>query len=152
MAGWAFDASHGLQPELRNLARRALASASGSETDPSRIASGFNALRANLRRGLDPLVGAAAAEALFDRSVRLSADEFRWLPAAVPKNVAGTRKELTTDSAALPPAPELAEGLAAALAHTVALLANLIGQDLIQPIVERAWKANAVNPEIRGSD
>ena len=146
VAGWAFDASHGLQPELRNLARRALAASSGSETDLSRIASGFNALRANLRRGLDPLVGAVATEALFDRSVRLSAEQFGWLPGVLPKNIAGTRRELTIDAAVLPPAPEFADGLASALAHTVAILTDFLGEDLIRPIVERAWAVNAVKP------
>ena len=145
VSGWAFDASHGLRPELRALARRALLAAAGSDADVPRISSGFNALRAALRGGLDPLVGSTAAEALFDRSVRLSADQFRWLPAVLPKDATGSRRELTLESADLPPAPELAEGLATTLAHTIALLTNFLGEDLMLRIVQNAWEVNTVN-------
>ena len=138
------DASHGLPPELRSRAHRALLATAGCPIDTARIGSAFKILRSNLRQGLDPLVGGDAAEALFDRAVRLTADEFPWIVPALPKS-ADLSDPSSMDLNNVPDTRELANGLAATLAHTVALLISFLGADLVAPIVRRAWPVDSAN-------
>ncbi len=126
------DSSHRHRP----LARRALLDAVGSRTPhPHQVLEAFAALRARLTTSLEPLFGQAAVDTLFERSRHLAADEFAWLPPVLPSTTAGsTRGEMPAVSGA-----DMLDGLGAVLAHDVGLLAAFVGDDVILPMIHKAW-------------
>jgi hypothetical protein len=137
-------------PSLRRFVRRALVDASGAPTpERAQLAAAFDVLCDRLRRQLVPLFGAVAVNALFLRAVHVAAAEFPWVGALTLKDHPpcaaermGSVDHLETDA--------LEEGLAAVLAHNIALLNAFIGEDFVMPVVQHAWGVNDTSRD-RGS-
>jgi hypothetical protein len=129
-------------PDLRRFVARTLVHTSGAASpDHAQVASAFNVLCQRLHGRLQPLFGSHAVDALFARSRHLALSEFPWL--------AGLLREGSDRCAleALDAAPRVVEtlkgGLAAVLAHDIALLSAFIGGDLVLPLVQEAWGRNS---------
>jgi hypothetical protein len=124
----------------RQFARQALLQrASAAEAlSHSEVVDAFQALRQRLMQTLAAIFGSAAIDALFERSAHLAAIEFAWLADVLP---AGSHATVTDVS--MIPAPKTADhvvdGFAAALAYDIGLLVALVGEDLILPLVQKAW-------------
>jgi hypothetical protein len=126
-------------PSLRRFVRRVLVDATGvSSPDPGEIATAFDNLRGRLHRQLQPLFGRTAVDALFARALHVALTEFSWLDEVLPRgqdpsvaNRLATVRPLDRD--------DLAEGLAAVLAHNIGLLSGFVGDDLVLPLVQQAW-------------
>lgn len=114
-------------------------SASSATPSPSDIAAAFQTSRERLMRTLVGIFGSAATDALFERSAHLVNDEFAWLAdsisAAKVLEVSGIPSAKTAD--------DVLDGLAAILAYDIGLLVALVGEDLILPLVQKAWDPNA---------
>jgi hypothetical protein len=128
---------------LRRFVRRALVDATGVPSpDRVQLASAFDSLCGRLRRRLLPLFGTAAVSALLVRALHVTIAEFPWIGELVPRNQdpcaadwVGAAGELEIGT--------LEEGLAAVLAHNIALLNAFVGEDLVLPLVQEAWGATA---------
>lgn len=126
-------------PTLRRFVRRALVDATGAAApDRAQLLSVFDQLYARLHRQLQTLFGTIAVDALFQRGLHVAAADFPWLREVVGSGVdpcAGSRTALVegveTDT--------LKDGLAAVLAHAIALLSAFVGEDLVLPLVQQAW-------------
>ena len=124
-------------PQLRRFVRRALVDAIGAaEPDRTRLASAFNTLCERLRQRLQPLFGTAAVDALFARALQVRTAEFPWLKESVGKEGCSTDVVAAVREV---PMDRLEEGLAAVLAHNIALLSAFVGEDLVLPLVQEAW-------------
>ena len=127
----------------RPLARQALINVVGVDAPTDRIiADGFNTLNDQLIAALQRLFGAAPTRALVERSQQLAEKDYAFLHAILKQENgrlhAGTGgQQLSAD--------ELMAALSAVLAHEIDLLTVLLGEDLVMPLVNRAWP-------IRGSD
>ena len=140
-------------PTLLRFVTHALLAASGT-TAPSRaeLATAFDARCDELRRRLHPLFGTPALSALYVRAVQLAAAEYPWLPEVLPKDHEPCSLEgLERIDDGLKPTA-MAAGLAAVLAHQIALLAMLIGDDLVLPLVQDAWAGTAYSGGGRSND
>jgi hypothetical protein len=143
-------------PLIREFVKRALADTTKATTpNAAQIVSAFDTLCERLRGRLEPLFGRPATHALYARALHLASGEFQWVPKLIPNAAeqcsAGGLEALTT-SVAL---DDLREGLAAVLAHDIALLSELVGSDLIVPLVEQAWGVAATPgsaPESSGTN
>jgi hypothetical protein len=134
-------------PKLRRFVRHALVGAAGAPTpNQAQLASSFNLLCERLRARIHPLFGATAIAALFTRAVHVATSEFQWLGDVVAKD--GERCSLEgLDSISEEIKREaLEEGLAAVLAHEIALLSAFIGEDFVMPLVQAAWETTSVGP------
>lgn len=125
---------------LRRFVRRALVDATG-ETAPGReqLAAAFDTLCERLRRQLLPLFGTAAVSALSARSVHAAAADFPWLRELTPDEESPCVAEPRIASVAQLDVDALKDGLAAVLAHNIALLNTFVGEDLVLPLVQQAW-------------
>ena len=131
-------------PALLRFVTNALLAASGSMR-PSRaeLATAFDARCDELRGRLHPLFGTPAISALFARAVQLATADYPWLPEVMPKDHEHCSLEgLERIDDRLEPAA-MAAGLASVLAHQIALLTMLIGDDLVLPLVQEAWAGTA---------
>ena len=109
----------------------------GAAPSQKQVCEGFKALRERLGETFIPVFGAIAIDALFERSRYLTAQEFTWLPDVMPGPSA-----TSLDLAALcrvKTADEALDGFATMLAHDIGLLTTLVGDDLVWPLVEKAW-------------
>jgi hypothetical protein len=107
-----------------------------SPATPSHNLETFRALRDRLRQTLVPIFGHVAIDALFERSVALATDDFVWLPDAM--GARGTNaSEVSIPSATT--ADTLLDGFAAVMAYDIGLLIEFVGEDLILPLVQKAW-------------
>jgi hypothetical protein len=124
----------------RQFARGALVKTTNSAAPThSQLMAAFQTLRERLRQTLLPVFGSTAVEALFDRSRHLATDEFPWFAELLPKR---DERAIDLSKVAGPAAIEtLRDGLAAMLAHDIALLVALIGEDFIRPLIHKAWGA-----------
>jgi hypothetical protein len=126
--------------ELHRLVRQALVGSTGVPApDPAQLATAYEVLCKRLRTRLDAMFGGDATTALFARAHRLALSEFAWVANLVPNDTGGYSLDggngITPDIG-----PDLmAEGLAAVLTHTIALLSQFVGDDLIMPLVREAW-------------
>jgi hypothetical protein len=126
-------------PLLRFVRQALIAAAGPASPDRAQLALAFDALCDALRRRLHPLFGSAAIFALFARARHVAAAEFSWLADVMPKDHHRCSLDgLERASAALEP-EAIADGLAAILTHEIALLAALIGEDFVLPLVQEAW-------------
>jgi hypothetical protein len=141
-------------PKLRRFVRHALVAASGvTAPDLAKLAAAFDVLCDRLRTRLHPVFGGEAIAALFARAHRVARLEFPWLTELVPQD--GERCSLDgLESVSRHLEPNvMAEGLAALLAHDIALLSTFIGDDLVMPLVQEAWGTASVTdraPSDRG--
>lgn len=133
-------------PALRRFVRYALVAATNDAApDGAQLRAAFEVLCDQLGCRLRPLFGQLARGALFSRALRLAQAEFPWLEGVT----AETQNHcalvgLDAGSRDLPP-HVLAEGLAAVLAHEIALLSAFIGEDIVLPLVEQSWGAASLN-------
>jgi outer membrane PBP1 activator LpoA protein len=124
----------------RLLVRQALFDATATPS-PTReqIVLAFNDLCDRLIAVLEPLFGGPAVEALFARAGQLAAREFPAISTALAKGEARCRVDALNDSSP----SEAADMLAALLAHKIELLITFVGEDLVMPLIRRAWPAVA---------
>jgi hypothetical protein len=122
----------------RQFARQALLakvnSVTATHTD---IAAAFQVLRTCLARTLVPIFGSVATDALFTRSAHLLIDEFAWLSDVL--SFAPRLNDINASGIPAKPADDVIDGFAAILACDIALLATLVGEDVILPLVRKAW-------------
>lgn len=122
----------------RQFARQALVKTASSATPTqTHIADAFRTLRDRLKRTLAPIFGPVAIEALFERSVHIAGDEFAWLSDAM-----SAGREKAPDIAAIPgtaTAEDVLDAFAAVIASDIGLLVEFVGEDLILPLVQKAW-------------
>ena len=132
---------------LRRFVRHALVAATDDGApDGAQLRAAFDLLCDQLWFRLRPLFGELAIRALFARALHVSQAEFRWLEGVTLET--GHRcalQKLDTVSRDLAP-NVLADGLAAILAHEIALLSAFIGEDFVMPLVQAAWEAPSVDP------
>jgi hypothetical protein len=127
-------------PQLQRFVRRALVDTTGVPAPSvTQVASAFDSLCRRLRARLQPLFGSVAITALFGRSLHLAAAEFPWLRELVPANTERCALETVPDVEGRFTAKMMQEGLAAILAHDIALLSTFIGEDFVLPLVQQAW-------------
>jgi hypothetical protein len=139
---------------LRRFVRHALVAATddGAAPDGAQLRAAFDLLCDQMWFRLRPLFGELAIRALFARALHVSQAEFRWLEGVTLDT--GHRcalQKLDTVSRDLTP-NVLADGLAAILAHEIALLSAFIGEDIVLPIVEQSWGAAAMNDRPASSE
>jgi hypothetical protein len=94
-------------------------------------------LRDRLKRTIVPIFGPVAVEALFERSVGLAVDEFHWLE----DSMSGSQDKVP-DLSGIPAgatAENVLDALTAVLAYDIGLLVEFVGEDLILPLVQKAW-------------
>ena len=89
-----------------------------------------------LRQKLQSLFGTTAVNALFARALHVTAVEFPWLNESVGQDGCSTDVIAAVREV---PMDRLEEGLAAVLAHNIALLSAFVGEDLVLPLVQQAW-------------
>ena len=122
----------------RQFARQALVKTTSSATPTqTHVADAFRTLRERLKRTLVPVFGPVAVEALFERSVHLVNDEFHWLAVAM-----SSSGDKVPDVSRIPggaTAENVLEALTAVLAYDIGLLVEFVGEDLILPLVHKAW-------------
>ena len=126
-------------PTLRRFVRRALVDATGAALpDQAQLASAFDLMCARLHRQLQTLFGSTAVDALFLRALHVATVDFPWLREVVGNGgdpcATGRMASVETFES-----DTLQEGLAAVLAHDIALLSALVGEDLVMPLVQQAW-------------
>jgi hypothetical protein len=133
----------------RQFARRALIqAASTAAPTPPELAAAFQSLRDRLAHTLGGVFGPPAIDALFERARSLTADEFPWI--ADIESI-GRRDEVVDGSIwRAHSADVVADGLAALLAHDIELLVGLVGDDLILPLIQKAWGGAMSLPSIDG--
>jgi hypothetical protein len=123
----------------RALAERALDGVVVADANHRQVAEGFNVLRDRFGAQVERLFGAIATDALFERSIHLAKVEFPYLSTLNP----GSARRIRVDGpqSALPAidARVLHAGLAAVLSHDIALLSALVGEDIVMPLVNKAW-------------
>jgi hypothetical protein len=120
-----------------------MVSTTGVDTpDGAQLAAAFNMLCDRLKRQLQPLFGLAATSALFVRALHVGTQEFPWLAEVVPPGGERCSVEGFDSVSRQLDTRTLEEGLAAVLAYDIGLLAALIGEDFVMPLVQEAW-ANA---------
>jgi hypothetical protein len=138
---------------LRRFVRHALVAATDDAApDGAQLRAAFDVLCDQLWFRLRPLFGELAIRALFARALHLSQAEFRWLEGVTLES--GNRcalQKLDTVSRDLT-AHVLADGLAALLAHEIALLSAFIGEDIVLPIVEQSWGAASMTDRSASSE
>ena len=133
----------------RPLAYSALSHAVGArQPEANQLTTAFNALCASLTGQLHPLFGAAATDALFVRALHLAGQEFPWVPALALESNGQCSLEAAAAVADTLPIEDLQAGLAAVLAYDIDLLIAFVGEDLVLPLVRRAWPAIA--SELKG--
>jgi hypothetical protein len=121
---------------LRRFVARTLVDATQlAVPDGAALAAAFTKLCERLRSRLQPLFGAAAVAALFARALHLSAAEYPWVVDVVQED--GARCAL--DGLTTVNSDDVVQGLAALLAHDIALLSTFIGEDMVLPLVQQAW-------------
>ena len=131
--------------ELRQFVARVLVDPTDAVSpDPSDIAESFNTLCDQLRTRLQPLFGIPVTNALFARALDLSAAEFPWLYTAIARGSDRCSMEGLALAASTVPLTDLRDALAAVLARDIELLGDLVGIDLILPLVLEAWAQPAV--------
>ena len=94
-------------------------------------------LRDRLRRTLVPVFGPVAIEALFERSLHLADDEFAWLSDSI-----SASREKVSDVPEIPAtvtAENVLDAFTAVTAFDIGLLVEFVGEDLILPLVQKAW-------------
>ena len=137
---------HKQRPEVRQALLRVAAHAN---PDVEQTIDAFNTLRDRLRRRLETMFGSGAIDALFERSRKLAADEFAWLPAAMPDGARPFPRAIQPNqrsSQSVPDAGELLNGLIAVLSHDIALLMLFVGEDFVLPLVRQAWTNANLTP------
>ena len=106
------------------------------------ITDGFNQLSDRLSAALQQLFGADPTRTLVERSQQLAEKDFTFLNAVLTRDNgrlhAGVDGELSPD--------ELLSALSAVLAHELDLLAVLLGEDFVLPLVHRAWPPSGSAP------
>jgi len=132
----------------RQFARRALIQTANTNTPtPPQIAAAFQSLRDRLAHTLGGVFGPPAIDALFERATLLAAQEFAWIAEA---GSIGQRDEEVDGSVWRTHSPAVvADGLATLLGHDIDLLVGLVGDDLILPLIQKAW-GGAVTPSMDG--
>jgi hypothetical protein len=122
----------------RQFARQALVkTASSSTPTQAHLANAFGTLRDRFTRTLVPVFGPVAIEALFERSVHLATDEFCWLA-----DYMAASRDKAPDAPDIPPAASaqnVLDAFTAVLAYDIGLLVEFVGEDLIMPLVQKAW-------------
>ena len=122
----------------RQFARQALvktaSSATPTQTD---LADAFGTLRDRFMRTLVPVFGPVAIEALFERSLHLAVDEFAWLADSL--SAARTRVPDVSGIPDAATAENVLDAFTAVIAYDIGLLVALVGEDLILPLVQKAW-------------
>lgn len=127
-------------PELHRFVTLALIATTGVPVpDPAQLATAYDVLCERLRARLDAMFGADATTALFARAHRLALSEFAWLADLLPNDNGGCSRDRLNSIAAEIGPHQMAEGLAAVLAHNIGLLSTFVGDDLIMPLVRDAW-------------
>jgi hypothetical protein len=128
----------------RPLVRTALLDATGTQA-PSRaqVVVAFNSLCDRLGAVLEPLFGRRAVDALFTRARHLASQDFPPLASALGPHEHRCRLDAFDERGAS--AADAAEMLAALLAYKIELLTTLVGEDLVMPLIRRAWPAAARN-------
>lgn len=127
-------------PQLRQFAEHTLAGATGAVSpDLAQLAIAFDTLSERLATVLQPLFGTMAAEALLARARHVAAAEFPWLADIVPKDSERCSTDAVHAHAAHLTPARMQQGLAAVLAQEIGMLSALIGDDLVMPLVQRAW-------------
>jgi hypothetical protein len=122
----------------RQFAQQALVKTASSATPShTHLADAFRLLRDRLTRTLVPIFGPVAIDALFERSVHLAADEASWLAAAL-----SATAEKNPDVSKIPAtttADSVLGAFTAVIAYDIGLLVEFVGEDLILPLVQKAW-------------
>ena len=122
----------------RQFAQQALVKTASSATHShTHVADAFRILRDRLTRTLVPIFGPVAIDALFERSVLLATDEASWLAAAM-----AATAEKTPDVSKIPAqatADSVLGAFTAVIAYDIGLLVEFVGEDLILPLVQKAW-------------
>ena len=137
---------------LRFVVGALIAATSSPAPDPGQIAAAYDARCVELRRRLQPLFGTQAVAALFARALHMAAAEYPWLAEAIPKDHERCSPEgLERIPGGLDPAV-MAAGLASVLANQISLLAMLIGDDLVLPLVQEAWAETTPSDAARSND
>ena len=127
-------------PDLRRFVQDTLTATTGkSAPDLVAIGAAYDLLCAALRARLHPIFGTVATGALFARAVHITAAEYEWLAEVLPPGAATCSIEgLAGLEGGVQ--PRLVEaGLAAVLARVIGLLGELVGEDLVMPLVTEAW-------------
>jgi hypothetical protein len=128
-------------PQLQQFVHRVLLDAAGpGPPDCSRLVSAFNSLFERLRKQLEPSFGTVAVTALFARALHVSVSDFPWLAEIVGQNGADGSASAMTRVQGIE-TDRLANGLATLLANNVGLLNTFLGEDLVRPLVQKAWGA-----------
>lgn len=139
-------------PSLRRFVHHTLlASAGATPPAPRQSAAAFDGLHAALQARLHPMFGQAAVAALFARAVQQAAREYPWVTSVLPSGADACVAEAVTLHATRLPADVVAHGLAAVLAHQIALLTEFIGEDVTMPLIHDAWQALPQNEGTEGS-
>ena len=124
--------------QYRPFARQALVKTAGSATPtPAHIPDAFRTLRDRLTRTLVPVFGPAAIEALFERSLHLAVDEFEWLAESLSRN--GQKGPDVPEIPGTATADNVLDAFSALIAFDIGLLVEFVGEDLIRPLVQKAW-------------
>ena len=122
----------------RQFAQQALLkTASSAAPSSTHVADAFRILRDRLTRTLVPIFGPVAIDALFERSVLLATDEASWLAA-----VMSATAEMTPDLSKIPAqatGDSVLGAFTAVIAYDIGLLVEFVGEDLILPLVQKAW-------------
>ncbi|HUQ89105.1 MAG TPA: hypothetical protein VM096_16220 [Vicinamibacterales bacterium] len=124
----------------REFVRHSIVASTGS-SNPTRaqIVSSFNNLCDQLGSVLEPLFGRHAIDALFTRARHLASRDYPHLSTAVARN----ESRCGTDALDAVSASEAGDMLAALLAYKIDLLSTFVGEDLVMPLIGRAWAAPA---------
>jgi hypothetical protein len=122
----------------RQFARQALVKTTSSATpSQTHLADAFGTLRESLKRTLVPVFGPVAVDALFERSVHLVNDEFHWVAASI-----SGKGGKVPDVSRIPggaTVDNVLDALTAVIAYDIGLLVEFVGEDLILPLVHKAW-------------
>jgi hypothetical protein len=132
-------------PRIVEFTIRALhAAANDAEAPtPPQIAAAFDQLCERLRTRLHPLFGKPATQALFGRALHLASAKYPWLSALLPTGTERCAPDQLDGLTRRVSADELKSALVMVLAHDFDVLSELVGIDLVIPLVEQAWEVTA---------
>lgn len=123
----------------QSLVRGVLVRGAGRHPSQRQVFAAFNALCDQLAAPLERLFGATAVDALFARALHLASIEFPALNTVIAKNARRCAIDGPDTAASSVNIQDLQTALAAVLAYHIELLSALVGEDLVMPLVMKAW-------------